>query len=66
MHKVGVVSVLQMLQVLKLNKMPNTIKEVIKNKFWIVESAYGKVGTIRSTEKGFEFYNPKLKILLQY
>ena len=45
-----------MLLTLKLS-MPETIKEVIKGKFWIVESTYGKVGTIRNTNNGFEFYN---------
>ena len=37
--------------------MPDKIKEVIKGKFWIVENTYGKVGTIRSTDAGYEFYN---------
>ena len=37
--------------------MPDKIKEVIKGKFWIVENTYGKVGTIRSTDNGYEFYN---------
>ena len=38
--------------------MPETIKEVIKGKFWIVEGTYGKIGTIRSTNNGFEFLCP--------
>lgn len=37
--------------------MSDKIKEVIKNKFWIVENTYGKVGTIRSVDNGYEFYN---------
>ena len=37
--------------------MANKIKEVIKDKFWIVENTYGKVGTIRNTNDGYEFYN---------
>lgn len=37
--------------------MTQQIKEVIKGKFWIVENAYGKLGTIRSTSDGYEFYN---------
>lgn len=35
-----------------------TAQEVIKDKFWIVNNAYGKVGTLRFCDDGrYEFYN---------
>lgn len=37
--------------------MAEKLKEVVKDKFWIVENSYGKVGTIRNTEAGYEFFN---------
>ena len=36
--------------------MYNTI-ELIEDKFWIVESRIGKVGTIRKVSTGYEFFN---------
>lgn len=32
-------------------------KEIIADKFWIVESRNGKVGTIRKVSAGYEFFN---------
>lgn len=38
--------------------MSEKLKEVIKDKFWIVENSYGKVGTIRyNSDIGYEFFN---------
>lgn len=36
--------------------MYNTV-ELIEDKFWIVESKGGKVGTIRRIDSGYEFFN---------
>jgi len=36
--------------------MYNTV-ELIEDKFWIVESRQGKVGTIRKVATGYEFFN---------
>ena len=33
------------------------IKEIIKDKFWIVEGQYGKAGTLRKVEEGYEFFD---------
>ena len=33
------------------------IKQIIKDKYWIVESGYGKVGTVRKLDNGFEYFN---------
>jgi len=33
------------------------IKEIIKEKYWIVESQFGKVGTLRKVDKGYEFFD---------
>jgi len=32
--------------------MTQKIKEIIKDKYWIVEGQYGKVGTLRKVEAG--------------
>jgi len=32
-------------------------QEVIKGKFWIVNSAYGEVGTLRKTDEAYEFFD---------
>lgn len=37
------------------------IKELVKDKFWIVESSTGKVGTIRQHVKGYEFFDQRNK-----
>lgn len=34
---------------------------VIPGKFWIVTDKYGKVGTLRACDDGFEFYDERLK-----
>ena len=33
------------------------IKEIIKDKFWIVESPHGKAGTLRKLDDGYEFFD---------
>ena len=33
------------------------IKEIIKEKYWIVEGQYGKVGTLRKVDTGYEFFD---------
>ena len=33
------------------------IKEVVTNKFWIVNDKYGKVGTLRACDSTFEFFD---------
>ncbi len=33
------------------------IKEIIKEKYWIVTDQYGKVGTLRTVDGGYEFFN---------
>ena len=33
------------------------IKEIITDKFWIVESNQGKIGTIRRLDKNYQFFN---------
>ena len=33
------------------------IKEIIKDKFWIVESKQGKIGTIRKVDDKYDFFN---------
>ena len=33
------------------------IKEIIKEKYWIVEGQYGKVGTLRKVDAGYEFFD---------
>lgn len=33
------------------------IKEIIKDKFWIVESNHGKIGTIRKVDDKYDFFN---------
>jgi|TARA_B100001105_G_scaffold97539_1_gene77715 hypothetical protein len=38
--------------------MPFKIKEIIKEKYWIVEGQYGKVGTLRKIDEGhYEFFD---------
>lgn len=37
--------------------MTQKIKEIIKDKYWIVEGQYGKVGTLRKVEAGYEFFD---------
>lgn len=38
--------------------MPFKIKEIIKEKYWIVEGQYGKVGTLRKVDNGhYEFFD---------
>lgn len=32
-------------------------QEVIPNKFWIITDKYGKVGTLRACDAGFEFFD---------
>jgi hypothetical protein len=34
-------------------------QEVIKEKFWIVKSEHGKVGTLRSCDTGYEFFDQR-------
>lgn len=34
-------------------------QEVIKQKFWIVKNDHGKVGTLRSCDDGFEFFDQR-------
>lgn len=34
-----------------------TAQQVIKDKFWIVNSNYGKVGTLRRIDQGYEFFD---------
>ena len=41
----------------------NKIKEVIQDKFWIVENTYGKVEP-RNTDNGYEFYNLQTILLI--
>jgi hypothetical protein len=38
-----------------------TAQEVIKNRFWIVKNDHSKVGTLRSCESGFEFFDQRDK-----
>lgn len=33
------------------------IKEIIKEKYWIVSGQYGKVGTLRKVDIGYEFFD---------
>jgi hypothetical protein len=35
------------------------IKELVNDKFWIVESNAGKVGTIRRVDSGYEFFDQR-------
>lgn len=35
------------------------IKELINDKFWIVENSHGKIGTIRRMSNGFEFFDQR-------
>jgi hypothetical protein len=35
------------------------IKELVNDKFWIVESNAGKVGTIRRVDAGYEFFDQR-------
>ena len=35
------------------------IKELINDKFWIVENSHGKIGTIRRMPNGFEFFDQR-------
>jgi len=37
--------------------MTQKIKEIIKDKYWIVEGQYGKIGTLRKVEEGYEFFD---------
>ena len=37
--------------------MTQKIKEIIKDKYWIVEGQYGKVGTLRKVDDGYEFFD---------
>ena len=37
--------------------MSHKIKEIITDKYWIVESAYAKIGTIRKVPEGYEFFD---------
>ena len=37
--------------------MTQKIKEIIKDKYWIVEGQYGKVGTLRKVDEGYEFFD---------
>lgn len=34
-----------------------TTKEIVADKFWIVESRHGKVGTVRKLDVGYEFFD---------
>jgi hypothetical protein len=36
-----------------------TLREVISQKFWIVDDKYGKIGTVRSCPAGYEFYDQR-------
>lgn len=38
------------------------IKELVDDKFWIVESNAGKVGTIRKLETGYEFFDQRINV----
>jgi len=37
--------------------MTQKIKEIIKDKYWIVEGQYGKIGTLRKVDGGYEFFD---------
>lgn len=37
------------------------IKELVADKFWIVENNNGKVGTIRKLDTGYEFFDQRTK-----
>ncbi|MDA9302472.1 hypothetical protein N9Q27_00680 [bacterium] len=34
-------------------------QEVIKDRFWIIKSDHGKVGTLRSCDSGYEFFDQR-------
>lgn len=37
--------------------MSYSTKEIVADKFWIVENRYGKVGTVRKLDDGYEFFD---------